>query len=278
MAVRTVRTPVYDSSRRSDPLTVLRNGLAHRDLVVLLARRDLANRYGGAVLGPWWSLATPLAYAVVLWSIFSGLHSLRTENVPFVVYVLSGVALLTFVTQTIFTVTSSIIVNTVSLRRVFVPVGTFAAAAAISTSVTLGFTTGALLVIQAIAGASVPWTVVLLPPFCVLLTAGVAGFGLAVGALATVFADAVEATRALLTVVGFATPVFYPASIVPERFRFVLELNPLYHFLAVFRYLDYGGTVPSAATFTVCLATPFVCMFLGAGSFTLVRRMLPTVL
>ena len=118
----------------------------------------------------------------------------------------------------------------------------------------------------------------LLPPFCVLLTAGVAGFGLAVGALATVFADAVEATRALLTVVGFATPVFYPASIVPERFRFVLELNPLYHFLAVFRYLDYGGTVPSAATFTVCLATPFVCMFLGAGSFTLVRRMLPTVL
>jgi ABC-type polysaccharide/polyol phosphate export permease len=106
----------------------------------------------------------------------------------------------------------------------------------------------------------------------------VAGFGLVVGATASVFADAIEATRILLTILGFATPVFYPPAVVPARFHVVLEVNPLYHFLVLFRHLAYGGSLPGAATLGVCLGVPALAACAGAGSFVLVRRLLPTVL
>lgn len=245
---------------------------------MLLARREIETRYGGTLLGAWWTLVTPLVYAGVLSAVFSNVRGFDVGGVPFVAYVLSGVVVLNYVTTVIMTVASSVTTNTVYLRRVFVPVGTFAASTALASLIMLTLTTVALMVVEVIAGQSLPWTIVLLPIAFVLLAIGVGGFGLFVGALASVFADAMEATRVLITVLGFATPIFYPVSIVPHRFRWAVEVNPIYHYVVLFRHLAYIGTLPHWPTLAVCVVSSAVALCVGGAAFSIVRRLLPTVL
>jgi hypothetical protein len=70
------------------------------------------------------------------------------------------------------------------------------------------------------------------------------GVGLFVAAVAVFFADVSEIYRVGLTIVMYLTPIFYPPSIVPERFAFFLRLNPMYYFVELFRVPIYQGQLP----------------------------------
>jgi ABC-type polysaccharide/polyol phosphate export permease len=278
LASTAVPGPVYDSARRSGFLLGLTSAWSHRELVVLLAQRELDARYGVTLLGSFWSLVTPLAYAGVLSAVFSRVHAFRSSEVPFVVFVLSGVIVLNFVAVTALAVAQSVVLNRVALRRVFVPVSVFAASTTLTSLVLLTLSSVALVVVEVLAGVTIPWTVVLLPIAFVLLAASVAGLGLCAGAFATVFADAMEGLRVLTTLLGFATPIFYPLSVVPGSVREVVAANPLYRFVTLFRHLAYVGTLPPWTTIGFCVATPVVMLAAGAASFGIIRRAFPTVL
>ena len=262
------------------PLTALwRDGWRHRELVGLLVQRELASRYRGTILGLGWALVTPLAYAAALWLVFSRVARFSVSGVPYVVYVLSGVVVLTFVSQGALTVAGAVVSNTVSFRRVFVPVTTFALAAVVMAMVSLTLST---LVLVAVWGACdrgkrAPWTVVLLPVAFVLLASSVAGFGLMVGAISIRFPDALQVTQTVLALLGIVTPVFYPVSIVPHWGRPLVELNPVYRFLVLFRSLAYGGTVPLSSALA-CVVAAVVLAMLGLFVYTFVREALPTTL
>jgi ABC-2 type transport system permease protein len=269
---------VYDSAQRPGLRAAAESVRLHHELVFLLARRDLESRYGGTMLGVWWTVATPLAYAGILSVVFSHVRRFTVSDVPFIAYVLSGIVVTTFVTNAVFATANAVTLNRVALRRVFVPVWVFVAASALVSLVSLTLTTAALVVVEVAAGQNVPPTVALLPLAFVLLVVGVAGFGVLLGSLAVVFADTFEGARVLLTILGFATPVFYPVSIVPHRFRWVVDANPLYHFVVLFRHLAYVGHLPGPATIAVCLVAPALTVAVGTFGFSRVRRHYPTVL
>jgi len=269
--------PVYDSSVRV-PLTALwRDGWRHRELVGLLVQRELASRYRGTILGLGWALVTPLAYAAALWLVFSRVARFSTEGVPYVVYVLSGVVVLTFVSQGALTVAGAVLSNTVSFRRVFVPVTTFALAAVVTAMVSLTLSTLVLVAVQIATGKGLPWTVVLLPVAFALLASAVAGFGLMVGAISIRFPDALQVTQTVLALLGIVTPVFYPVSIVPHWGRPLVEFNPVYRFLDLFRSLAYGGAIPVSSALA-CVAAAVILAMLGLFVYTFVREALPTTL
>jgi ABC-type polysaccharide/polyol phosphate export permease len=272
------REPVYDSARRLGPWALLREAWQYREVTALLARRELTGRYRQALLGAWWTVLPPLAYAGALWAVFSQLAPFSTEGVPYVVYVLSGVVVLTFVAQGLLAVANAVVTNAVVLRRTFVPVGVFAAASAAAASASLAITTVALLVVQVATGKGIPWTVVLLPLLFVLLVIAIGGTGLLVGSVGAVLVDAIEFMRIVLQIVAFLVPVFYPLSVVPPRYRFLIEANPIYHFVVVFRDLAYGGSISSWWSVLVCAGVAAGSIAAGILGFTRMRRALPSVL
>jgi ABC-type polysaccharide/polyol phosphate export permease len=277
-AATTRQEPVYDSAHRPGAGELVRRAWRHRQLVLLLTRRDLRARYGRASVGAAWGLLTPLVYAAALYAVFSRVPRFATAGVPFAVYVLSGVVVLTAVTQAILSVAGAVVANSVSLRRSHAPVGVFAAAAGLAALSSLAFGLVALLIVQVVSGAGIPATALLLPLPCIGLAAAAAGVGLAVGAVGAAFPDALEGSRVAVTLLGFMTPVFYPVSILSDSVRSLVDLNPLYRYLLAFRDLAYGNQLPDLVTAVACVAITALCLGVGALTLDRVRHALPSTI
>jgi ABC-type polysaccharide/polyol phosphate export permease len=262
-------TAVYDSAEaRVTWSTPYLNLWRWRGLLRLLAVRDLVSRYRRSVLGVAWTFLVPLMTTAVLWVVFSGFFRFQVPDVPFIVYLLSGILVVTFVQQGILGVGNSLLNHAPLLTRVYVPPEVMAAAHAASIGVNLCVSLVPLLVIQLVLGVGVPPTVLLLPLLVALMFAFVLGIGLFLAVVAIRFRDVLDLAGVSLVLLAYATPTFYPLEIVPEAYRPLLALNPAFWYLDVFRNLVYGGTLGSPQAWLVCVACATFSLLLGTRLFS----------
>lgn len=260
---------VYDSSNQTEGLVADgRKVWAYRGLVRLLVSRNITVRYKRSVLGVWWTVLNPLLTACVMWLVFSRIFRFATPGVPFIVYLLAGVLLITYFSQGVVQCANSIVHSSAVLTKVYVPPVVFALAAGIAAAVNCFFGIVALLLIQLATGAGIPWTVVLLPVPILAMLALVTGLGLVVAAAAVFFYDIFDMTNVGLQLAGYLTPTFYPITIVPPSFRLLIELNPLYWYLRVFRSLAYEGVPAPWYFFVGMFAFSLLAVAVGSRVFS----------
>lgn len=260
----------YDSDQPRRPVVSEVNNLRrYRGLLRLLVRRDLTVRYKRSMLGVWWTLLNPLLTVAVMWAVFSTIFRFEIPgNVPYVVYVLSGVMLITFFSQGVVASGSSIVGSAGILSKVYVPAEVFAVAPALAALVNFGINILLLLTVQLIAGVGIPLTALLAPIPLVFLVMFVAGLGMMVASLAVAYRDVLDIVGVLLTLTMYATPGFYPVTIVPDRFLPLIYVNPLYSYLEVFRGLVYGGGFAPGWMWAVMVFTSCAALLGGAYTFS----------
>ena len=265
-------TPVshYDSDQpRRLVISEIANLRRYRGLLALLVRRDLTVRYKRSMLGVWWTLLNPLLTVAVMWAVFSTVFRFEIPgDVPYVVYVLSGVMLITFFSQGVVASGSSIVDSAGILSKVYVPAEVFAVAPALAALVNFGINILLLLVVQLIAGVGVPLTALLAPVPLLFLAMFVAGLGMMVASLAVAYRDVLDIVGVLLTLAMYATPGFYPVTIIPDRFLYLVYMNPLYSYLEVFRGLIYGGSFAPGWMWAVMVITSGAALLGGAWTFS----------
>lgn len=263
-------TYIYDSDQPRRPIvTELTNLWTYRGLLKLLVARDLTVRYKRSTLGVWWTLLNPLLTMAVLWVVFSQFFRFEMPgNEPYIVYLLSGILLLTFFAQGVIATGSSIVNSASVLSKVYVPPEVFSVAASVAALVNFGISLLPLLAIQLIVGVGVPWTVLLVPIPAFFLLLLVAGLGLLVASAAVYFYDVLDLTAVLTQLIGYLTPTFYPITIVPDRFLPFIFANPLYSYLFVFRGFMYRGEVAPAWNFIMMGTTSVVVLLVGVWVFT----------
>jgi ABC-type polysaccharide/polyol phosphate export permease len=269
--------PLYDSAARLGPRALLRSVAAHRELVGLLARREVTARYRRALLGMAWTVITPVAYAAALWAVFSQVAPFVTPGLPYIVYVLAGVVVLNFVMHAVIATAGEIASSAVAMRPAYVPVGVFVAAHALAAMATLAITTLVLFAVQIATDTGIPTSALGLPVAFALLAIATAGAGAFVGALAVLFTDALEMTRVVLSLGALLTPVFYPLTIVPDRYEFIIELNPIHQYLLLVRDLAYGGGWPDPGNVAICVVIAAAAAAAGMLALARVRRMIPSL-
>ena len=238
----TAPTSVYDSDQARTPLiTEIRNVWAFRGLLRLLVVRDLTVRYKRSALGVWWTLLNPLLTMAVLWIVFSQVFRFETPGVPFTVYLLSGMLVVTFFSQGVIATGAVMVNNANVLSKVYVPAEVFAVASGAAAAVNFLISLIPLFGIQLITGTGIPWSALLIPIPLVALTAFTLGVGLVIAAAAIYFYDVLDLTNVFIQLVAYLVPTFYPLSIIPDRFLIVIQANPLYSYLTVFRGFAYEG-------------------------------------
>ncbi len=260
----------YDSDQpRRLVISEIANLRRYRGLLALLVRRDLTVRYKRSMLGVWWTLLNPLLTVAVMWAVFSTVFRFEIPgDVPYVVYVLSGVMLITFFSQGVVASGSSIVDSAGILSKVYVPAEVFAVAPALAALVNFGINILLLLVVQLIAGVGVPLTALLAPVPLLFLAMFVAGLGMMVASLAVAYRDVLDIVGVLLTLAMYATPGFYPVTIIPDRFLYLVYMNPLYSYLEVFRGLIYGGSFAPGWMWAVMMITSGAALLGGAWTFS----------
>jgi ABC-type polysaccharide/polyol phosphate export permease len=104
----------------------------------------------------------------------------------------------------------------------------------------------------------------------IMFLAMISGIGFFLATYAIKYDDILNLVSVIMVLVGYITPVFYPITIVPARFRKLYYVNPVFPYIEVFRYLAYGGPSPSWVAFAYILVSGTVGFAIGLRVF--VRR------
>ncbi|HKC23281.1 MAG TPA: ABC transporter permease [Thermoanaerobaculia bacterium] len=252
----------YDSAKRGLPF--VSEALAlwdFRHLVAELVSRDIKVRYKRSVLGIAWTMLSPLVNMVALTIVFSEILKQQITNFP--VYLLTGSLLWTFFSQgTSYAASLTVDAGDIT-RRVYVPRSVFVAVAVGVALVNLLLSLVPLFVIILVTRHPVSTAWLFLPVPILVATIFTAGVGLLVFTMSSRFVDVKETYMVLLGTWFFITPVFYVPAIVPERFRWIITLNPMTHLLNLFRAPLYEGRIPGARVLLLSVAAALVALAAG---------------
>lgn len=218
----------------------------YRDLFLLLALRDVQVRYKQAALGVSWALIQPLAMAAILYVFFGMLMGLNEQvaPTPYLVFVLAGVLPWTLFESAVTASSGSVVANANIVRKVYFPrlIVPLAATGAPLIDYSIGFVV--LVAAMLLLGVPLSGSVLLVPLLIASLLIGVFGVGILLSAITVAYRDFRHLLPFMLKLLFFLTPVIYPVTMVPERFRWMLAINPV------------GGTI--AALRSAILGTPIL--------------------
>ena len=215
----------------------IREFWAYRELVYFLAWRDVKVRYKQTVLGVLWAVIQPFFTMVLFTLLFGQLAKIPTDGIPGPIFYFSALVPWIYFSSTVTNAGMSLVANSGLLTKIYFPRIILPAAAALSNLV--DFLISSVFVVGFIVYYRIPvgWNLLLWPVLVVLLILLALSLGMFFAALNVKYRDIKYALPFFIQLLLFATPIIYPASMIPERFQWLLALNPLSSLIEVFRYV-----------------------------------------
>lgn len=207
--------------------------IRYRELLRNLVIKDIKVRYKRSVLGFLWVMLNPLLMMLVLNIVFSELFKVSTPN--YTAYLISGIILWNFFSQSTSTSLVSFIGNSNLIKKIYLPKSIFSLSIILSALIHFTFSLIPLFIIFLVTGTRLSPYIYLLPFILILVFMFSYGISLIISTLTVFFHDTKYIYDVLLLAWMYSTPIFYPESIIPDKFRFILQINPLYYFLDLFR-------------------------------------------
>jgi ABC-2 type transport system permease protein len=231
------------------------------DLVILLVQRDLRVRYRGSVLGYFWSMMNPLLTMLILWAVFS--HLMKYQMPNFSLFLLSGILTWNFFLQSLSIGVNSILHSGGLLKKVSTPAFIFPLATVASCLVNFFLALVPFVIISLILQQPLRLSLISLPMVWLPYILFTFGCALALASINVIYRDVAHVIDPLLQITFYATPVIYPIEAIPEKYRYLLQFNPLNHFVSASRKVLYESEVPSLRTFGVLMAMALVALTIG---------------
>jgi ABC-2 type transport system permease protein len=248
----------------------IRDVIRQSSLLYELVHRDLTVRYKRSFLGFLWTMLHPLLLMLIFLVVFSSLFRARAPH--YETYFLSAYVAWNFFAQTAVNSMAGVAWNGPLMKRVRVPPSMFTLASTVSGLVNLALSLVALFAVMAVTGAPLRPALLFLPVSLLLVGLFTLGVSLALTAVSIPFGDVREMVQAGLPALMYLTPIIYPISIVPDRFRWLIRLNPLVYVMEIVRDPIYFGIIPSPTT--LFLATVVALGSLAVGGIVF-RYMAP---
>ena len=230
-------------------------------LLTVLVKTNIRKKYKGSFLGVLWSLISPLLDMIVMTIVFSTLFRRSIDNFP--VYLLTGRLLFGFFSQSTKASMKSIISSARLIKKIYLPKYIITLSNLIANFWFFLISLFALVIIMIVTKAPISINILYTPFYLITLFFFSCGVSLFLSTVTVFFRDLEHIYTVFLTVLMYASALFYPADIIPDRFRLILTLNPLYHFIAGFRTVVYQGAAPEIKNLIACLGVAVVSMIIG---------------
>ena len=260
-------------------LTALPRSIARNwDLIAQMTRRNVEMRYRGSALGIVWSFVQPLmmlcVYTFVFSVVFRAKWGVDTDggNGSFAVIMFCGMTLYNLFAESVSSSCGTVAGQPNLVKKVIFPLEILPFCQVMTTFI-IGLAWVALLFIGAwLVLGFVGWTMLLLPVVLLPLFIFTLGVAYLVASLGVYVRDTQYVIGVILQMLFFATPIFYPISAVPERFRVILELNPLTVFIEQARNVFLYGRMPDWLFLGFATLVSLVVLQLGYFFFTKTKR------
>lgn len=237
----------------------------YKFLIEQLVSRDFKTKYKRSILGVFWSFLNPLLTMLVQYLVFSTLFKSDIDNYP--VYLLSGSVLFTFFTESVGMALMSIVENATLITKVYMPKYIYPITKILSSGINLLIAMIPLAIVGMITHINVTKAFILLPFVLLCLLVFCIGMGLMLSASMVYFRDTQFIWGVISLLWMYATPLFYPETIIPEQFMTIYKMNPMYHFIRFFRTIILYGVSPEPIAYFQCLFFAIVMLLIGIGVF-----------
>lgn len=201
----------------------------------LLTTRDLKVRYSTSLLGYLWSVLDPLLMSLIYWFVFTQVFERPVGESPYIVFLLTALLPWVWFNGAISDSTRAFLRDVKLVRSVALPRWVWVGRIVATKGVEFLLSIPVLIVFAVFSGAQVSWQLVYFPLGVVLLTVFTLGLGLIIAPLTVFFRDLERASKLLLRVLFYASPIIYGASDLPEFAQPLAWLNPLSGIFALFR-------------------------------------------
>lgn len=233
----------------------------YRFLMKQLTARDFKIKYKRSVLGALWSFVNPLLMMSVQYFVFSTIFKADIENYP--VYLLAGIVLFNFFNESTNISLYAITGNAGLITKVYVPKYIYPVSKVVSTGVNLLISLLPLFLMCMATGVRATKAWLLIPFDLLFLLVFCIGLGFMLSAVMVFFRDMQFIWNVFSMVLTYSTPIFYPESILPDSFKGVLAINPMYHFIQFFRKIILEGISPEPREYLICAVFSAAFCMLG---------------
>lgn len=218
----------------------------YRDLYYMYVKRDIITVYKQTILGPLWFLIQPILTTIMYMFVFGGLAGISTDGVPQPLFYMSGILLWNYfnaafmVSSNVFTANASVF-GKVYFPRLVVPLSGIT-----SNLIKFGIQLLLFIIIYLyyyIQGVNltINWSILLFPILILMIAFHAMSWGLIISALTTKYRDLTQLVTFGIQLFMYLTPVIYPLSAAPEKYRIFISLNPLTPIFETFKYSCMGS-------------------------------------
>ena len=237
----------------------------YRFLLLQLVKKDIQVKYRNSVLGIFWSFLEPLLTMVIFTIIFSFIFKRDIPNFP--VYYLIGRVCFMLFQQGTTSALKSIIGNSSILKSVYVPKYLFALASVLSSFAT--FLLSLIILFAVMILTNVQFTIYMIfasLPIIVLIIMTL-GVGLILATITVFFRDVEHLYGVFSMLLMYGSAIFYPASIIPAKWQFLLTMNPFYAIISCLRTVLMDGTLYNPGTLLYATVFAITTLIIGMAIF-----------
>ena len=241
-----------------------------------LARRELVARYKGSVLGVLWAVLTPIVMIAIFTFIFAGIFGARfgasASPWDYAIYLFCGLLPWNMFQDTLILSSTTIIAHSNLVKRVVFPLETLPIAQALSSLGTQLFGTLALLVAMVIIRREFHFTTLWLPVLLLPQLIATLGAAWLIASLGVFLRDIAQGISLILMAWLYLTPIIYPESIVPLRYRSFININPFTPLVRNYRRILIEGSAPDWTGLAYFGAFALVIFLFGYWWFAKTRK------
>jgi lipopolysaccharide transport system permease protein len=223
----------------------LKEILHYKDLLFLFVRRDFVSIYKQTILGPLWFFIQPIITAITFTVIFGNLAKISTDGLPQILFYMCGITLWNYFSDTLTKTADTFSANANIFGKVYFPRMIMPLSVVVSNLIKLGVQFSlfiAVWIYYLIQTNQVhPNSTMLLVPFLIILIGFMAlSFGIIISSLTTKYRDLKFLVTFGVQLMMYASPIVYPLSIVPEKYKWIILANPVTSVIETFKYAFLG--------------------------------------
>ncbi len=235
-----------------------------RYLFTQLVKRDFRQKYKKTTLGLLWSALNPLCEFAIMMLIFRNLFGRDTPH--YTIYLLTGVLVYGMFSSATHGGMTAILSNSGIITKINVPKWFFVLSKNVACLVDFGITFLILIVFMVLDDIAFTWKFVflLIPLGCLILFN--LGVSMILSTMYVFFKDTQYLYNIFCRLLNYLSAIFWQVSILPEQYRDLLKINPLYDYIVYFRSIIIDGMIPSLTDHLICIG--YAAVFFLAGCIT----------
>lgn len=259
------------------PLEMATSFWRNKSLIRSMVQREVVGRYKGSLLGISWSLATPIFMLLTYTFVFSVIFKARwgggsDSKTEFALLLFAGLIMFNLFAECISRAPNLILANVNYVKKVVFPLEVLPWVSMGSALFHFTVSLGVWLVAYLMLFGVPHWHAVLLPLVVLPLVLFVMGLSWALASLGVYLRDVGQIIGIIITILMFLSPIFYPASALPEAYRPIMFYNPLTLPIEMARDLLYWGKVPKLSSLAIYTVGTSIFATLGFAWFQRTRK------